>query len=55
MELWQLAILFLAALVAGAINSVAGGGSFISFPALLLVGVPPITANATNATALWPG
>ncbi|NCC31574.1 MAG: sulfite exporter TauE/SafE family protein [Chloroflexia bacterium] len=55
MELWHLGILFFAALVAGAINSVAGGGSFISFPALLLVGVPPITANATNATALWPG
>ncbi|WP_129672002.1 sulfite exporter TauE/SafE family protein [Candidatus Chloroploca sp. Khr17] len=55
MELWQLGLLFLAALVAGAINSVAGGGSFISFPALLLVGVPPIAANATNTTALWPG
>ncbi len=36
-------------------NSVAGGGSFISFPALLLVGVPPIQANATNTIALWPG
>jgi uncharacterized protein len=45
----------LAAVAAGAINSVAGGGSFISFPALLLAGVPPISANATNATALWPG
>lgn len=48
-------VLFLAALAAGAINSVAGGGSFISFPALLLAGVPPITANATNTVALWPG
>ncbi len=47
--------LFLAALVAGAINSVAGGGSFISFPALLFVGIPPVNANATNTVALWPG
>jgi len=47
--------LFVAALVAGAINSVAGGGSFISFPALLFVGIPPVKANATNTVALWPG
>lgn len=51
----QGALLFLVAAVAGAINAVAGGGSFISFPALLLAGVPPISANATNTTALWPG
>ncbi len=50
-----MAALFLAATAAGAINSVAGGGSFISFPTLLLVGVPPIIANATNSAALWPG
>ncbi len=55
MDLAQMTILFLAAAVAGAINSVAGGGSFISFPALLLAGVSPVIANATNATALWPG
>jgi uncharacterized membrane protein YfcA len=48
-------LLFLAALVAGAINSVAGGGSFISFPALLFVGLPPVNANASNTVALWPG
>jgi len=36
-------------------NSVAGGGSFLSFPVLLLMGVPPIQANATNTLALWPG
>jgi uncharacterized protein len=47
--------LFLAALVAGLLNSVAGGGSFISFPALLFAGVPPIPANATNTAAVWPG
>jgi uncharacterized membrane protein YfcA len=55
MDLAQMLVLFLAAAAAGAINSVAGGGSFISFPALLLAGVPPVAANATNATALWPG
>ena len=33
----------------------AGGGSFISFPAMLGVGVPPVQANATNTVALWPG
>ena len=46
---------FLAAIVAGALNSAAGGGSFVSFPALLLVGFPPIAANATNNTAMWIG
>ena len=46
---------FLAAIVAGALNSAAGGGSFISFPVLLLVGFPPIAANATNNTAMWIG
>jgi uncharacterized membrane protein YfcA len=51
----QGALLFAAATVAGALNSVAGGGSFLSFPALILTGVPPIQANATNTAALWPG
>jgi uncharacterized membrane protein YfcA len=48
-------ILFAAALFAGIANSIAGGGSFLSFPTLLLTGVPPIQANATNTAALWPG
>lgn len=47
--------LFFAALLAGVLNSVAGGGSFISFPALLFSGIAPIAANATNTCALWPG
>jgi uncharacterized membrane protein YfcA len=51
----QAVLLFLAALVGGALNSVAGGGSFVSFPALLLTGMAPISANATNTAALWPG
>ncbi|MBV8435209.1 MAG: sulfite exporter TauE/SafE family protein [Candidatus Eremiobacteraeota bacterium] len=44
-----------AAFVAGAMNSVAGGGSFVSFPALVFAGVPPISANATNNAAMWVG
>src|SRR3984885_5820479 len=44
-----------ASFIAGVINSMAGGGSFISFPAMLAIGVPPIQANATNTVALWPG
>ena len=47
-------LLFLAAAVGGALNSVAGGGSFITFPALLFAGVPAITANATSTVGLWP-
>jgi uncharacterized protein len=47
--------LFFAGILGGALNAVAGGGSFISFPALLFTGVPPIPANATNSLALWAG
>ena len=45
----------MAGALGGAINAVAGGGSFVSFPALLLTGVPAIPANATNTLALWVG
>jgi hypothetical protein len=45
----------LAAFAAGAMNSVAGGGSFLSFPALVFAGVPAISANATNNAAMWVG
>ncbi len=51
----QYALIGIAAFGAGAMNSVAGGGTFLSFPALLAVGVPPVTANASNSVALWPG
>jgi uncharacterized membrane protein YfcA len=44
-----------AAGLAGALNSVAGGGSFFTFPALIVLGIPPIAANATSTVALWPG
>jgi uncharacterized protein len=47
--------LFFAGALGGALNAVAGGGSFIAFPALLFTGVAPIAANATNTVALWVG
>lgn len=47
--------LFFAGVLGGALNAVAGGGSFIAFPALLFSGVAPIAANATNTVALWLG
>lgn len=53
MTLEFILILFFAGVLGGALNSVAGGGSFIAFPALLFTGVPPIPANATNTIALW--
>jgi uncharacterized membrane protein YfcA len=48
-------LLFAAGLVAGMLNSLAGGGSFIAFPALLAAGVPPVIANASNTYAAMPG
>jgi uncharacterized membrane protein YfcA len=48
-------LLFFAAVIAGTLNAVAGGGSFISFPVLLFTGVPAVAANVTNTVALWPG
>ncbi|WP_309734013.1 sulfite exporter TauE/SafE family protein [Chamaesiphon sp. OTE_75_metabat_556] len=46
-------LLFATAFIAGGLNAVAGGGSFISFPTLIFTGMSPIAANATNNTALW--
>lgn len=46
---------FLASVLGGAINSIAGGGTLATFPALVALGVPPLTANATTTVALWPG
>ena len=48
-------LLIFAGVLGGAINAVAGGGSFFTFPALLATGVPPIPANATSTVALWLG
>ncbi len=47
--------MFVAAVAAGMINSVAGGGTLITFPTLVWLGRDPILANATNTVALWPG
>lgn len=55
MTFWDLWIAALAAVGAGAINALAGGGTLISFPVLVAVGVPPVAANITNAVALCPG
>ncbi len=52
-HLWL--ILAAAGFGAGVINAIAGGGSLLSFPALLLTGMPPVAANATNTLAVWPG
>jgi uncharacterized protein len=48
-------LLILAAFGAGVMNSIAGGGSFLTFPALVFTGVPPISANASSTVALFPG
>src|SRR5258708_19128899 len=48
-------LLFIVAAAAGAINSVAGGGSFLTLPTLLYAGVTPVVANATSTLAMLPG
>src|ERR1051326_1506278 len=48
-------IAFGAAFLAGAINSVAGGGTLVSFPALIWLGLNSVAANATSTVAIWPG
>jgi uncharacterized membrane protein YfcA len=55
LALHTIVFLFVAGALGGALNAVAGGGSFIAFPALLFSGVAPIAANATNTVALWVG
>jgi uncharacterized membrane protein YfcA len=52
---FELIFLFLAGFCGGTLNSIAGGGTFITFPALLYVGIPPIIANATNTFASCSG
>jgi len=51
----ELLLIGVGGFAAGAVNAVAGGGTFFSFPALLAVGLPPVVANASNSVALWPG
>ncbi|HEY6539389.1 MAG TPA: sulfite exporter TauE/SafE family protein [Ktedonobacteraceae bacterium] len=48
-------LLFIAAMLGGTLNSVAGGGSFITVPSLIFAGVLPVQANTTSTVALWPG
>ena len=55
MTFLQASILFVAAILGGTLNSVAGGGTFITLPALIFTGVLPINANASSTVALWPG
>jgi uncharacterized membrane protein YfcA len=51
----HIALLAAAGLLAGAMNAIAGGGSFVSFPAMVAVGLPPVLANASSTVALFPG
>jgi uncharacterized membrane protein YfcA len=48
-------VIFAAAFAAGMINSVAGGGTLITFPSLIAYGIPSVVANATNTAVVWPG
>ncbi|HYY93962.1 MAG TPA: sulfite exporter TauE/SafE family protein [Pyrinomonadaceae bacterium] len=54
MDLWKEAVIAGAAFAAGLINSIAGGGTLVSFPALLWTGRDPVLASATSTVALWP-
>jgi uncharacterized membrane protein YfcA len=53
--IWQAIVIFISGFLAGAINSVAGGGTLLSFPALVWIGIDPKVANITSTVALWPG
>ena len=55
MTIFELSLLASASFIAGIINSIAGGGSVLTFPALVFTGVPTIAANATSAVAVFPG
>jgi uncharacterized protein len=55
MEVVDTAVLLAAGLAAGTVNAIAGGGSFITFPTLVAIGLPPVPANVTNSIAVSPG
>jgi len=55
MAFTDIAVLLLAAFGAGVLNTIAGGGTFLTFPALVFTGMPPVAANATSAVAVFPG
>ena len=52
---WEHGLVFLASVAGGFVNSIAGGGSLLTFPTLVWVGVAPVAASATNTVGLWPG
>src|ERR1700690_4099263 len=54
-HIWHPVVAFGSAFLAGAINSVAGGGTLLTFPTLIWLGLNSITANATSTVAIWPG
>ncbi len=55
MTFWQAVLVALAGVCAGTINTVVGSGTLITFPVLLGVGLPPVTANVSNTVGLFPG
>lgn len=55
MAFTDIIVLLLAAFGAGVLNTIAGGGTFLTFPALVFTGIPPVAANATSAVAVFPG
>ena len=54
-EAVRLAAIVVIAALGGMVNSIAGGGTLLTFPAIVALGVPPLVANATSTVALWPG
>lgn len=55
LSVWQAVLVFVAGIGAGTINTVVGSGTLISFPVLIGIGVPPVTANVSNSVGLFPG
>lgn len=51
----EIVLVLIAAFCAGVLNTIAGGGTFLTFPALVFIGMPPVVANATSAVAVFPG
>ena len=55
LSIWEALAVFAAGIGAGAINTIVGSGTLITFPVLLATGLPPITANVSNSLGLVPG
>lgn len=55
MSFWEALLVFVAGIWAGTINTVVGSGTLVTFPVLLGIGLPPVTANVTNSVGLFPG